>query len=234
MTRLFLMLSMVLALAACSEHKALNQPTKDLGAFKLGHNIVVAPKMQKVPISREATKEEWIEALTTAIGDRFSRYDGDQLYHFGVSVEGFALAPPGVPLVFSPKSALVINVTVWDDAAGKKLNEEPEQLVVFEDLGNAPIVGSGYVNTREEQLAALSFNAAHRIERWMVEMREEKGWFEPRGETEEAPQTPQPEKAAETKPEPAKAEPAVPENVAPQAANPADLPPASVPQPAEG
>lgn len=179
MTRLLLIFSTVLALAACAEQKALDKPLEDLGAFSLGHNIVVAPKVQKVPISRDATKEEWIESLTKAIGDRFERYEGDQLYHFGVSVEGYALAPPGVPLVFAPKSALVINVTVWDDAAGKKLNETPEQLMVFENLGTAPVVGSGYVNSREEQLENLSFNAAHRIERWLVEMRKEKGWFEP-------------------------------------------------------
>lgn len=179
MTRLLLIFSTVLALAACTEQKTLDKPLEDLGAFSLGHNIVVAPKVQKVPISREATKEEWIESLTKAIGDRFERYDGEQLYHFGVSVEGYALAPPGVPLVFAPKSALVINVTVWDDAAGKKLNETPEQLTVFENIGTAPVVGSGYVNSREEQLENLSFNAAHRIERWLVEMRKEKGWFEP-------------------------------------------------------
>lgn len=196
MIRVFFILSMVLTLAACAEDKALDKPTQDLGAFTLGHNIVVAPKVQKVPISREATKEEWIESLTKAIDDRFSRYDGDQLYHFGVSVEGFALAPPGVPLVFAPKSALVINVTVWDDAAGKKLNEEPEQLVVFENLGNAPIVGSGYVNTREEQLENLSFNAAHRIERWLVEMRKEKGWFESRAASEEDAEQATPEQSA--------------------------------------
>lgn len=196
MKRLFVILSMLLTLVACAEDKALDKPTQDLGAFTLGHNVVVAPKVQKVPISRDATKEEWIESLTKAIDDRFSRYDGDQLYHFGVSVEGFALAPPGVPLVFSPKSALVINVTVWDDAAGKKLNEEPEQLVVFENLGNAPIVGSGYVNTREQQLENLSFNAAHRIERWLVEMQEEKGWFAPRDASETVADQAKPEQTA--------------------------------------
>ncbi len=169
-----------LAVAACARQDVTEAPLKDLGEFRLGHNVVVAPKMQKVPISREATEEEWISSLTNAFAERMGRYEGSQLYHLGVSVEGYALAPPGVPLVATPKSALVILVTVWDDSAATKLNEEPEQLVIFEDFGEGAIVGSGMVNTREEQLQNLSVNAAARLERFLAEMHEEKGWFAPR------------------------------------------------------
>jgi hypothetical protein len=178
MKRLLAVLSACLVLAGCADTSTVEESKPaDLGAFRLGHNIVVASKMQKVPISRDATEEEWIENLTSAFADRFERYEGDQLYHFGVSVEGFALAPPGVPLVASPKSALIVNVTVWDDAAGKKLNEEPHQLLVFESLGEGLIVGSGYTNTREEQLENLSFNASRQLERWLAKQHKENGWF---------------------------------------------------------
>ena len=177
MRRILAVMSMLLTLAACAGRDGAEAPLQDLGEFRLGHNIVVASKMQKVPISREATQEEWVASLTNAFAERIGRYEGSQLYHLGVSVEGYALAPPGVPLVATPKSALVILVTVWDDAAGKKLNETPEQLVIFEDFGEGAVVGSGIVNTREEQLQNLSVNAAARLERFLKEMHEEKGWF---------------------------------------------------------
>ena len=177
MTRILAFLSMLVLLAACAEQQGTEAPLRDLGEFRLGHNVVVAPKMQMVPISRAATEEEWITSLTNAFAERMGRYEGSQLYHLGVSVEGYALAPPGVPLVATPKSALVILVTVWDDAAAKKLNEKPEQLVIFEDFGEGVIVGSGIANTREEQLQNLSVNAAARLERFLAEMHEEKGWF---------------------------------------------------------
>ena len=74
-----------------------NRPPAELGAFKLGHNVVVASKMRKGPISRDATEEEWVNALRSAIDTRFGRYEGPQLYHLGISVEGYMLAPPGVP-----------------------------------------------------------------------------------------------------------------------------------------
>lgn len=166
-----------LTVAACAQKDVSESPLMDLGEFRLGHNVVVASKMQKVPISREATEEEWITSLTNSFAERMGRYEGSQLYHLGVSVEGYALAPPGVPLVATPKSALVILVTVWDDAAATKLNEEPEQLVIFEDFGEGAIVGSGMLNTREEQLQNLSVNAAARIERFLADMHAEKGWF---------------------------------------------------------
>jgi len=55
------------------------------------------------PASREADTDEWIAAVTKAVGDRFERYEGEQLYHFGISLEGYVLAQPGLPIVLSPK-----------------------------------------------------------------------------------------------------------------------------------
>ena len=101
-------------LAACGGHKLEERP-EPLGDFKLGLNLVLTDKMQKVPISREATAEEWKAAMTKAVADRFGRYDGDRFFNIGVSVDAYALAPPGIPLVASPKSVLVINASVFDD-----------------------------------------------------------------------------------------------------------------------
>lgn len=137
--------------------------------------------MQKGPVSRDATKEEWVSVLKNAVAERFGRYQGDQLYHIAISVEGYMLAPPGVPLVYKPKSALIINVTVWDDAANAKLNPKVEQLTVFESTTSGSfLVGSGNERTKEEQMAGLAANAVRDIEAWMVKQKAEQGWFEPR------------------------------------------------------
>ena len=149
----------------------------DLGNFRLGHNIAVAPKMTKGPFSREATEEEWIAAMTAAVDERFGRYEGEKLYHFGISIEGYVLAQPGIPLVASPKSILVINLTVWDDAAGKKLNDEVKQITVLENLGGDSLIGSGYTKTREEQMQQLSRIAVKEIQRYLVRQQSEEGWF---------------------------------------------------------
>ncbi len=187
MIRIFSLLSALVLLIGCTPATP-DEPLESLGAFKLGHNIVVASKMQKGPISREATEEEWKNALTTAVAERFGRYEGDQLYHFGMSVEGYMLAPPGVPLIYSPKSALIINLTVWDDAAGVKLNEKVKTFTVLETTsGETFLVGSGHKRTKQEQMQGLSRNAVGQIEDWLVEQQKAKGWFAPKPETAPKP-----------------------------------------------
>lgn len=169
----------VLALAACTNSNDLGRAPVPLGDFALGYNVVVAPKMVKGPVSREATEEEWKAALTTAIDERFRRYDdlGSKLYHLGVSVEGYVLAEPGIPIVLSPKSVLIINVTVWDDAAQAKLNSEAHQLTILESASGKSILGSGLTQSKEEQMAALSRNAAKEIQNWMAKQMAEEKWF---------------------------------------------------------
>lgn len=174
-----------LALAACSPSgDDLDKGPVPLGNFKLGHNVVVAPKAVKGPLSRSATEDELTTALQSAIADRFDRYEGARLYHFGVSVEGYVLAAPGVPLVVSPKSIMIIRVTVWDDAAGKKLNDEPEQMTIFESLSGETAIGSGLTQSAEEQLRNLSVNAAKQIEFYLLRKQEEEGWFQAGPETD--------------------------------------------------
>ena len=134
-----LMLSVV---ASCSGSADLKDPPVPLGDFKLVHNIVVASKAQRGPVSRKVSEELLESTMKAAIAERFDRYDGAGLYHFGISIEGYVLAVSGVPLV-APKSVLIINLTVWDDAAGKKLNQEPREIVVFETFGTDPMTKFG-------------------------------------------------------------------------------------------
>lgn len=171
-------------LTGCEDIDDISGKPRPIGEFALAHNIVVAPNLVKGPASREANKDEFIEAVTKAIDARFSRYDGDQLYHFGISLEGYVLAQPGIPIVLSPKSALILKITVWDDAAGKKLNEEAEQITILENVDGDSIVGSGLTKTAEEQMDALALNAAKMIQRWITRQHQQEKWFKKRaGET---------------------------------------------------
>ena len=171
----FVLLGLVLVLSACAATDPLEEELPDMGDFQLAYNIVVADNIQQVPPSRSATAEEWIDVLTAEIDRRFGAYEGDRLYHIGVHVDAYALAPPGVPLVLQPRSILVISANVWDDELQAKLHEEPEQMTIFE--GAAPetfLIGSGLARSREEQMQVLARNAARRIQLWMLQNPE---WF---------------------------------------------------------
>lgn len=168
-----LFFGMAFAVSACQTND-LAEPPVPLGDFALGHNIVVTSNMQKVPISRDATPEQWEAALEKAMEERFGRYEGEKLYNIGISIDAFALAPPGVPLVLNPKSALGITVTIWDDAAQKKLNEEGKQIIVMEKMSGETVLGSGLTQSAAKQMEILSYNAAKAVEGWLSENPE---WF---------------------------------------------------------
>lgn len=162
--------------AACgAATQDLQDPVEPLGEFKLGHAVVVAKNAQKVPPSRDASAEEWEAAIKSALTERFDRYDGSQFYHIAITVDGYSIAVPGVPLVLSPKSVLVVSATVWDDSAGGKLNEEPKQITVLERLSGETVIGSGLTQSREQQIQNLAENTARLVENWM---RDNPEWFE--------------------------------------------------------
>ncbi|MEC9311457.1 MAG: hypothetical protein VYA97_06830 [Pseudomonadota bacterium] len=179
MIRKLAAMALLVLAAACTDVSDLQEAPADLGQFRLGHNVVVASKMRQAALSRDATEEEWVAALQAAVEERFGRYEGERLYHLGISVEGFSIAPPGVPLVASPKSVLIIRATLWDDALGRKLNEEAKQFTVFETFSGSTIVGSGLTQTKEEQIQNLSRSAAKLVQNWMLQNPE---WFPGIGE----------------------------------------------------
>jgi hypothetical protein len=165
-------------LAACGAERDLDDPVEPIGAFRLGHNIVVADNVQKVQPSRDVSPDEWEAAIAAAVDRRFSRYTGDQLYHIAVGVQGYSVAVTGIPVVLAPKSVLVVSANVWDDSLGRKLNAEPEQFTIIEEYSpeNA-LIGSGATQSKEEQVASLSAQVARQIEGWM---RRNPEWFAPK------------------------------------------------------
>ena len=164
----------LLSLAACA-NTDLVDPPMPLGEFALGLNVAVADKVEMVPISRPATEEEWETAMKKAVDDRFGRSEGTKLYNIGISIDGFALAPPGIPVVAAPKSILVVTANIWDDGAAKKLNAEGKQFTVFESLSGETVIGTGLTRTKKQQMDALSFNAVKKVEGWLLEHPE---WFD--------------------------------------------------------
>lgn len=163
-------------IAACGPREDFSQPPATLGNFQLGFAVVVTDNMQKVPISREASGEEWKAALQKALDDRFGRFEGGKLFNIGVAVDGYALAPPGIPIVASPKSILVVSVAVFDDAAAEMMNEggKGKQITAFEETSGDTLIGSGLTKTKEEQMESLAFVAAKKIEDFL---RENPTWF---------------------------------------------------------
>ncbi len=163
-------------LAACASDKDLQEPVVPIGDFRMGFNITTANDALAGPFSRVASEAQLEEALHEAVERRLARYDGRGLYHVGARIEGYILAVPGVPLVANPRSVMIIALQVWDDATQEKLTEEPVQIVAFEGLGTGvPLVPSGLVNSREDQLDNLVRSAAREIEDFLRE--NEAAWF---------------------------------------------------------
>jgi len=166
----------LLLLAACDAERDLEDPLVPLGEFRLLQPIVVADNVQKVEPSRDVSPNLWESAMSEAITRRFGRYSGEDAYYIAVGVAGYSVAVTGIPLVLTPKSVVIIDVTVWDDVEGK-LSPEPERFTILESFGEGTIIGSGATMTKEEQVAQLSANAAKRIETWM---RQNEAWFAPK------------------------------------------------------
>jgi hypothetical protein len=177
--RRFLAFWAALAVSACASGAELKDERAELGDFFLSHAIVVAEDATPLPGSRPAEAEEWEEVIVAEMRRRLGRYDGDKLYHIGVNVQAYMIAPPGIPLVLSPRSALGVTVDLWDDAAGGKLNDRPHRIIVGEAISGETIVGSGNTQTREEQMQNLAENVVLSIENWLASNPD---WFPPRPE----------------------------------------------------
>jgi hypothetical protein len=154
----------------------LTKPPKPIGDFRLGYAITVADNAKPVGPSRKATAEEWEAVLQKSVRAQLDRYQGEKLYHIGVGVRAYALAVPGVPVVLSPKSVIVVTVDVWDDAISRTINPEPKEFTVFEGLSGSTVIGSGLTKSREQQMQTLSDNVAQQIANWLAE---NKAWFTP-------------------------------------------------------
>ena len=175
---LLALLGAFLTLAACGpgSREPLPPEVDPLGDFRLGFNIVVANDVTRAPGSREASEDELTSALRAAMEERIGRYDGDGLYHVGLRIEAYSLGAPGIPILYSPRSVLIIALNIWDDETQEKLNPEPVRITAFESEAG-PLVGSGLVRGKEAQLEALTYHAAKEVEAYLEE--NAGAWFTP-------------------------------------------------------
>ncbi len=189
--QLLLMVAGLGLLSACEGASDLDKPPVPLGDFALGLNIVVPETAQTVPISRQATPEEWKTAMTKAMADRFGRYAGSKLYNFGISIDGYELAPPGVPIIASPRSALIITVNIWDDASQKQLNPGGKRFTLVEGISGESFIGSGWTQNKQQQMDKMSYKAALAVQGYLLDNPE---WFglPPKGTKVEDPALPVP------------------------------------------
>ena len=161
-------------LAACTTEIAQETRATEVGeGFKLDQVVVVVDDPTVGAFSRKAKNGEIEAAVSKAVRDRFSRFDGTAEYSIGIKVQAYILALPGIPVVAAPKSLLAISVNVYDDVP-RRLNDKPKNMTIFESAGGDAVVGSGYTQSGEEQLAEMSANAAIEIEKWL---RKNEQWF---------------------------------------------------------
>ncbi|QMU59476.1 MAG: hypothetical protein GKR98_15590 [Boseongicola sp.] len=167
-------------LGGCAIEDAAEVPLVPLGDFRLGHNIAIADNVVRGPFSREMSETDLEASVQNAVAERLRKYDGNGLYHLGIVVGGVTLAQPGIPVVYSPKSVLLLDVTIFDNRTREPLNTSPKRIQVGEGFANAvPFLGSGNVREPEQQLENLSANAARAIEEWL---QDNPDWFQPRAD----------------------------------------------------
>ena len=164
----------------CTQKIPASQKPNPIGDFRLGHSVVVGKEMIKGPMSRKADPKKITDVVKDAIEEKLSTYQGGQYYHVAVKIDAYILGRPGVPLLFSPKSALVMQITVWDDFRKAKINEKPQQIIVLESFSVNTLIGSGLTQSAEMQLANLGVETAAQIENWLRQQHETLGWFDER------------------------------------------------------
>lgn len=174
MKQILAMLAIVAGFTACTSAEQILATKPDpIGNMDFGFAVAVAPNPTKGPVSRDATSEELSAAMKSALTEHFERFDeGTKLYHIAVAVQGYVLARAGIPVVAAPKSVFIVDVTFFDDAKQAKVNEEPVQLTVLENLNGKTLFSSGLTQSKEEQLKNLSQNVAIAIEKYMRENEE--------------------------------------------------------------
>lgn len=173
---------LMMFLGSCGIVTKTDGPVKPIGDFAMGFVSVVATNAGAPTISRKATPEELSEAVKSAVTTRLSRFektDSTRFYNLGIAIEGYLLAKPGVPILLSPQSVMIIKFWVWDDAKGQKIEEEAIVLNIIEEASGKSLLGSGLTQTAEEQLASLARVAASEIEVRLRKRNFDDGWFKP-------------------------------------------------------
>lgn len=155
------------SLAGCAVRDPLEQDLPDMGTFQLAAPITVARNAKKVPPSRDASEASLRRMMNAELVRRFGRYAGGTPFYIALNIDGYSLAPPGIPVVLTPKSILVVTANVWRADPQEKIGG-PKQIVTFEGA-NTLFLGSGLMKDADAQLLTLCRNTAKKVQDWMLE-----------------------------------------------------------------
>lgn len=178
MTAFYRSIAFVALLAACTPPITEKRATP-IGDFQMGYNIVVGDKMIKGPVSRDADTALLASKLQSELQTRLGKYEGGKLYHVVTHVDMYVMGRAGIPFLFSPKTALVVSMTVWDDIAQSQLTPKPVQLTLLENTNSRNFLGSGLGQSVVEQIDSMAKSAAFQIENWLRQQHETQNWFDP-------------------------------------------------------
>ena len=179
--RLFASMLLTLTLFGCSKLN-LERPNDPFGNFRLGHIAVYGENITKGPFSRDATDDEIKGALYVALQPQLGQYTGDWEYHIVVIIDAYTLGKPGIPLIFSPQTALGFRLSVWDARTMTRFDLTPEKLLFLENANSRTLFGSGLRQTREEQIVSLTQSVAQQIDTWLREKYVNDDWFDPKSD----------------------------------------------------
>ena len=165
-----LLISAFLLFTGCSisDYPSDITPVQQIENFKLGHLVVKAENTQKGFFSRNASEEILESTLKKKLLNSLSKQNGSHFFHISVVVSGYVLAKPGLPIILSPKSVLILDVFIFDDESEQKVFNKPKRFSIFESLNGNTIIGSGLTLTAEEQLDNLTTIATYKISQWLV------------------------------------------------------------------
>ena len=152
--------------SACAVPDPLGSDLPEMGNFRLASVVVVPETAKKIPPSRSASDADLKRVMTSEIERRFGGYTGDTDYIIAVAIDGYALAPPGIPILLTPKSILVVTANLWTADPQEKIGG-PHQITTFEGA-NSLLLGSGLVKDAEAQLETLARNMASKIQSWLL------------------------------------------------------------------
>jgi len=153
-------------LGACAIPDPLESEMRPMGDFELAYTVVVSDNIKKVPPSRNADPVEWQRVMTSELERRFGSYRGGKQYVVALAIDGYALAPPGIPVVLTPQSILIVSANVWEADPQRKI-AGPEQITAFEGA-NTLFLGSGLMKSADEQMLTLARNIAFKVQSWML------------------------------------------------------------------
>jgi hypothetical protein len=138
---------------------------RPMGDFQLGFTGVVTDAIRKTPPSRDAGPEAWERVMTSELERRFGAYRGGKDYVIALAMDGYALAPPGIPVLLTPKSLPVVTANLREAEPRRKL-PGPERIVTFEGADTL-FLGSGLMMDGEAQMVTPARNIAFGIQSWL-------------------------------------------------------------------